>query len=69
MERQIPNLLTVEDLRRDPDLIFAVHTRGRRIRSVECGQMLTALYRKLCAWRPVARVSRATRGSYRLGTS
>jgi hypothetical protein len=41
MERRIPDPLTVEDLQRDPELIFAVHARGRRMRA----QMRGTLWR------------------------
>ena len=42
MERKIPDPLTVEDLQRDPELIFAVHARGRRMRAEMAGTLWRA---------------------------
>lgn len=67
MERKIPDPLTVEDLRRDPDLIFAVHARGRRMRAEACSELITALFRRIRAWRPTP--SARVRRGYRLRMS
>jgi hypothetical protein len=44
MERKIPVPLTLEDLRRDPDLIFAVHAHARRERARMAGAMVHAVH-------------------------
>ena len=67
MERRIPDPLTLEDLRRDPDLIFAVHARARRMRTAEQRQLLGALFKRIWAARPTLGPA-AARG-YRLGAS
>ncbi len=67
MERQIPDPLTIEALRRDPDLIFAVHARGRRMRAEACNVLLTNLFRRIRAWRPT--LGMPTHRGYRLRAS
>ena len=67
MERRIPDPLTVEDLRRDPDLIFAVHARARRMRAEEHKRLLGALFNRIRARQPAPGASIA-RG-YRLRAS
>jgi hypothetical protein len=42
MERKIPVPLTAEDLRRDPDLILAVHAHARHERARLVGVLLHA---------------------------
>ena len=67
MERQIPDPLTLEDLRRDPDLIFAVHARGRRMRAEACSELTTTLIRRIRTWWPTP--NRSVDHGYRLRTS
>jgi hypothetical protein len=57
MERKIPVPLTAEDLRRDPDLIFAVHAHARRERARMAGAMVYAAV----AWMSAA-LHRMTQG-------
>jgi len=52
MEHRIPDPLTIEDLRRNPDLILAVRDRGRRMLAAEFRQMLTRLFRRIRPWQP-----------------
>jgi hypothetical protein len=62
MERKIPVPLTAEDLRRDPDLIFAVHAHARHERALMVGVVLCAAARGLSeALRRVTRRLQATR--------
>jgi len=66
MERQIPDPLTVDDLLRDPNLIYAVRARGRRICRDEFSQSLRARFRNLhTRWTS----ARAMLSFYRLRTS
>jgi hypothetical protein len=71
MARKIPVPLTVEDLRRDPDLIFAVHAAARRESARLLGTLIfaaatrtsAALRRMTCRlqatrWAPAALVTK-----------
>jgi hypothetical protein len=49
MERRIPVPLTTEDLRRDPDLIFALHAHARRERARLVGTLVYAAITRISA--------------------
>lgn len=52
METRIPDPLTIEDLRRDPELILAVHARAHRMRTEARRQLFAGLFRRFRAWQP-----------------
>lgn len=67
MERRIPDPLTLEDLRRDPDLILALRARGRRMMAEENRRLRAELFRRVRAWRP--KFGTPVPRGYRLRTS